>query len=91
MSDVRINSSSSRCGLAVFRTLAWRSLRGWGVSVYLAWWADVTGIRKELRFAGAYRTERGAWQRVKRLGAGSVQKVTLGQPVKFTHEICGGQ
>ena len=54
------------------------------MKVYLAHWYDVKD--RMYRIAGIYRTERAANKRLKQLDCGTTQTLTLGQPVRFTHE-----
>ena len=54
------------------------------MKVYLAHWYDVKD--RMYLIAGIYRTERAANKRLKQLDCGTTQTLTLGQPVRFTHE-----
>lgn len=55
------------------------------MKVYIAHWFDSQD--KMHRVAGVYANRRSADQRIDQLGSGSVQALTIGKPVLFTHEI----
>lgn len=53
--------------------------------LYIAHWWD--SEHKIFRVAGVYESRGSAWRRIRKLGAGTIQEVPLGQAVRFTHEV----